>query len=189
MKALVRSLVVASALLGISTIPSGANTIANCGLDPVGCLFNSGGANSAAGSFTMDVTFNLDTTLTITTSSGESAESKQADRYITGWQLGIYNSSNVLVAGLVTATDNTGPPPDNIAQNVTILTVLGPGSYYAEFTGTGGATASFTGSLDTFSPTGGNQGVPGPIAGAGLPGLIMGAGGFLAFWRRRRQAA
>jgi hypothetical protein len=57
--------------------------------------------------------------------------------------------------------------------------ILGPGNYFLNISGNASGTSGYGGNLSTFA-------VPGPIAGAGIPGLIAACVSLLGMaWRRR----
>ena len=79
------------------------------------------------------------------------------------------------------------PCPDNPTgcQVLAGAAILDPGGYFLDISGQGGGTSGYGGNLTTAA-----FGVPGPLAGAGLPGIVTALLiGFFGWKRRRAMVA
>ena len=79
---------------------------------------------------------------------------------------------------------NGAPPPESKVIDINLRAPYAVAEYYRIYSNSIGSVNS-TIDLSAVSLSA----VPGPIAGAGLPGLLLAGGGFLGWWRRRQKTA
>jgi len=177
-----RKLLLATAALLAMSVTGNATTIKDLGLDPTSATGNfSNSLGSSTTKFDDQYTFTLDRVMSLTIASVTNVFPSTTD-FISGFTASIFAGTPALpgssVLGPLAAT--IGCMGTNQCQFLAGSVVLGPGSYFLDVTGTPGGTSGYGGNLATVA-------VPGPIVGAGLPGLValLGSGWF---WRRRKQA-
>jgi hypothetical protein len=183
-----KTVTAAGVLLAVSSLPSSAvpyTLRGNLGSNPDTSIGRTVGAGhfEDAYTFSLDSSFFFDVSASATNSfANPAAKINLFD--ISVYSLGVNGVFNggafddVLVLGPSGAT-----PTGSKTQAVSAQGILAAGKYFVGLTGNGaGAPAKYAGTVSTFA-------VPGPVLGAGLPGLVMACGGLLALWRRRRKIA
>lgn len=184
-----KKLLLASAALLASTAISQAAVITDLGINPTSAsgVF----ANSVGGAtFDDQYTFQLvggPQFFTIASATNVFPGGPASQDFITNFSGSVYlqvgavgGGDDILVLGPATAT---ACPLQPNCQGFAGSAVLDAGSYFLDISGVGGGTSGYGGNIAT-SPV---SAVPGPIVGAGLPGLIAAGMAMFGFARRRRN--
>jgi hypothetical protein len=191
----------ASALAIVGTLlgASGANAdfilVGNLGDNPSAPIGREVGINPFQDAYT----FNLTNATFFNVAANANNSFANPNNFLANFSISIYSlgangvfnggtGDDILVLGPANGINPCNGSSTN--QCAALSGILAAGSYFvgvtgdAVGTGTGpntGQNARYDGNVDTFAA------VPGPVVGAGLPGLLMACAGLIALARRRRR--
>ena len=181
-----RRLLLATTALLAFTAAANATVFSILTPDPTSATGNFS-LSPGAGAFTDQVTFSITGPSTFTIANATNTYAAPGDE-ITNWQASIWdsvdgvigNAGDILLFGPQGGGACVGVPNCQTVGGSGFLN--GPSLFYAQFTGVGSGTSGYSGNISTQAVP-----IPGPMLGAGLPGLITACVGLLALARRRRD--
>jgi hypothetical protein len=179
-----KKLLLAAAALLALTASSNATIIQNLGLDPTsatGNFSNSLGASTAF--FDDQYTFQLDHSMTLTIAAVTNVFPNPTD-FITGFTASVFAGTPAMPGGIVLGPSvaQIGCLGSPLCQFISGSAFLPAGDFFLDVSGTANGSSGYGGNIATLA-------VPGPIVGAGLPGLLAGFSMLGVWWKRRRQIA
>src|SRR5678809_354991 len=178
-----RKLLLASAALLAFATAGNAATI-NVGVNPTSATGHFSN-DVGGGSFTDFITFQPVGAPQFFTFASATNDFGQTSDFITNFNAQLYQQVGApgggddipfssVVFGVPCPTEPTG------CQILAGSATLNAGNYYLQIAGIGGGTSGYGGDITT-------RAIPGPLAGAGIPGVIAGAMFLVGLARRRRR--